>query len=101
MKKGNFYICVRRASTGCIEADQVNGYIKDDIGLHKANGLWIATHIPTGLMIRMGVTQKEVIEAAEKLIALAEFETVVSRSLKTKTFAEFDADRTRRMEAMQ
>ena len=79
MKKGVFYICVRRASTGCIEADQVNGYIKDDIGLHKANGLWIATHIPTGLMIRKSV----------------------SRSLKTKTFAEFDADRTRRMEAMQ
>lgn len=49
MKKATFYRIM--LSENQIIAVKIQGYVEGDIGVHKENEFWVATHIPTGLKL--------------------------------------------------
>ena len=80
MKKATFYRIVNRDSVGGklqITALKTTGYSESDIGLHQENGIWIATHIPTGLALSsMAVTNSRLDET--KAVVLANAKRLIS-----------------------
>ena len=92
MKKGSFFICNRKGygSDAKVNAERVTGYIDGDIGVHKANREWVATHVPTGLKIITANTRQEAIELARQKRSAPGFESAVILAKKSKYFKMFE-----------
>ena len=72
MRKDTFYRCVKDDEK-IIVAAKTTGYSDGDIGLHKEQGFWVATHIPTGTRLTpkhlRNKTAKTALTEAKRLIS--------------------------------
>ncbi len=71
MRKNTFYRCAWDSDKK-ITAIKTTGYSENDIGVHKEDGFWVATHIPTGLLLTpktsRNKTTKQTLNEAKKII---------------------------------
>lgn len=71
MRKDNFYRCVKEDKR--IVAAKTADFSDGDIGLHKEQGFWVATHIPTGMKLTptysRNKTAKTALTEAKRLIS--------------------------------
>lgn len=63
MRKDTFYKCCRDADKKVV-AVKTTGYSEGDIGVHKEEGFWVATHIPTGLLLTPKTSRNKTIKQA-------------------------------------
>lgn len=93
MRKDTFYRCAWDSDKK-ITAIKTTGYSENDIGVHKEDGFWVATHIPTGLLLTpktsRNKTTKQTLNEAKKIIENhPNFDEILKRQLESKHYRAF------------
>lgn len=93
MHKDIFYRCLREID-GTIIAQKTFGFSEGDIGLNEINGMWEATHIPTGMKLSPNIPQYKTAKAAlsntEKRIAdNANFKKLIEQCMESNHYRAF------------
>jgi protein subunit release factor A len=97
MYKSHFYTCV--CVNGRIEALKVYGHVDGAIGLNRAvyetkEPAWVATHIPTGILITDKTTEhhktrENALKSAKAKLYSSEAKKRIEAHEATKAFADF------------
>ena len=91
MRKGTIYKGM--TENDIVAIDEVQGYIFDEIGVHKENNFWYATHLQTGVSLtpykheNVGLT--EALNEAIELMAMPEMKKVLSAILKGEYYKRY------------
>ena len=95
MLRDDFYRFCEDQDGQC--AYKTNGYSDGDIGLHEEKGCWIATHIPTGMMITPTTSRHKssiyALNEAKRITAAPEFEERFAKIKKTQMYKAFKQSR--------
>ena len=97
MKKDTFNRCVKDDKKRVVAA-KITGYSDGDIGLHKEQGFWVATHIPTGTKLTpkysRNKTAKTTLTEAKRLISeKTDFEQYVQKYMDGDIYDAFRKSR--------
>ena len=97
MKKDTFYRCVKDDKKRVVAA-KITGYSDGDIGLHKEQGFWVATHIPTGTKLTpkysRNKTAKTALTEAKRLISeKTDFEQYIQKYMDGDIYDAFQKSR--------
>lgn len=97
MRKDIFYRC-SLDSDRKVTAVKTTGYSEGDIGVHKEEGFWVATHIPTGLLLTPKTSRNKTMkqawnEASERINSHENFAKLVEKALKSKEHQSFSDSR--------
>ena len=96
-KKRHFYRCVTHDTVDGkpqVVALKTKGYSDGEIGLHKENGIWIATHIPTGLQfpphrLNNKNARDTLAEAKQLITEGSEYTFKLQKHMYSDTYAKF------------
>lgn len=94
MRKDIFYRCMRDEK-GEIVALRTFGYSEGDIGINQEGSFWVATHIPTGMLISSyNKTKNNALREAKKLIAeRKDFNEKIKEVMESDGFKKFNDSR--------
>ena len=90
MKKDTFYRCIVTEDRQ-ITAVKTVGYTEGDIGLHKEDGYWVATHVPTGSRVssELNKTRRDALAEINQWIAEGDFTDKMQYRMFTCIYAAF------------
>ncbi len=94
MIKDMFYRCMRDEK-GEITALRTFGYSKGNIGIHQEGSFWVATYIPTGMLITFSYKTKNnaLKEALKLIIECRNFDEKIKNIKESEEYKKFDDSR--------
>jgi len=107
MRKDSFYTCIKQKNPDTeeteIKALKISGFAEGDIGLHEIKynselNTWVATHIPTGLLLidkrqEYHKTKSSALKSAKAKINLPSFEQNVKTHMESEGYKTFQQSR--------